>query len=214
MARRCGSQPPPALCSATGPDGSARDGPARHGPARLSYEPTLDYARRRDDADPLRGFRQRFALPTDANGRRVVYLCGHSLGLMPLAARDLVSEELDDWANLAVRGHEGSRRPWIPYHENLAPGLAYLTGARANEVIAMNSLTANLHFMMASFYRPAGRRLKILIEAGAFSSDRHAVASQLSWHGLESQANLIELSPHPSQDLITTEALESCLEEV
>jgi kynureninase len=180
----------------------------------MSYEATLDYARKRDEADPLRGFRSRFALPGSASGEPLVYLCGHSLGLMPLAARDVVLEEMEDWANLGVRGHEGSRRPWIPYHENLAPGLAYLAGAHPGEVIAMNSLTANLHFMMAGFYRPDGRRTKILIEAGAFSSDRHAVASQLSWHGLDARESLVELGPHPSQDLMTEEAIEDCLSQV
>ena len=180
----------------------------------MGYEATLDYARERDAADPLRGFRQRFALPRNAAGEPLVYLCGHSLGLMPLAALDLVLEEMEDWAKLGVSGHEGSRRPWIPYHENLAAGLAHLTGARRHEVIAMNSLTANLHFMMASFYRPSGRRTRILIEAGAFSSDRHAVASQLSWHGLESPASLIELGPQPGQDLVTEEAIESCLSQL
>ncbi len=180
----------------------------------MSYEPTLDHARSRDAADPLRGYRQRFAVPVSAHGSPLVYLCGHSLGLMPLAARDAVLEEMEDWATLGVHGHEGSRRPWIPYHENLAPGLAYLTGARTSEVVAMNSLTANLHFMLASFYRPAGRRMKILIEAGAFSSDRHAIVSQLAWHGLDAQENLIELGPHASQDLLTTEAIEACLEQV
>ena len=98
---------------------------------------------------------------------------------------ELVSEELDDWARLGVEGHEHARRPWIPYHENLTAGLAALTGARPDEVVAMNSLTVNLHLMLASFYRPQGRRTRILMEAGAFSSDRHAVASQIAWHGLE-----------------------------
>jgi kynureninase len=180
----------------------------------MSYEPTLDYARRRDETDALRKFRQRFAIPRSAQGEPLVYLCGHSLGLMPLAARDIVLEEMEDWANLGARGHEGSRRPWVPYHENLASGLAYLAGARRDEVIAMNSLTANLHFMMAGFYRPAGRRTRILIEAGAFSSDRHAIASQLAWHGLDVHASLIELGPHPSQDLVTEEAIEACLSQV
>src|SRR5262249_50684000 len=106
------------------------------------------------------------------------------------------------------------RRPWIPYHENLAAGLAHLAGAHTSEVVAMNSLTANLHFMMASFYRPAGQRVKILVEAGAFSSDRHAVASQLARQGLDAQTHLMELAPPPSQDLITTEAIESALEQV
>lgn len=185
----------------------------RHGDgtAALSFAATLDFARGADSADPLRSFRARFALPRDASGAELIYLAGHSLGLAPLAARTLVEEELDDWAQLAVLGHEAARRPWIPYHENLTAGLCQLTGAQASEVIAMNSLTVNIHMMLASFYRPAGARTKILIEAGAFSSDRHAVASQITWHGLEPQHELLELAPREGEDLIREEAIETCL---
>jgi len=179
----------------------------------MIYEPTLEFTRALDEVDPLRAFRDRFALPRNAQGKPLAYLCGHSLGLQPLAARELVTEELDDWAKLAVLGHEHARRPWIPYHENLTAGLAYLTGARASEVVAMNSLTVNLHLMLASFYRPADRRTKILIEAGAFSSDRHAVASQIARHGLDPATALIELEPRPSEDLLPEDAIQSCLAE-
>ncbi|HEV2287009.1 MAG TPA: hypothetical protein VGR80_13260, partial [Steroidobacteraceae bacterium] len=155
----------------------------------------LAQARARDDADALRGFRARFALPLDAQGAPLVYLCGHSLGLQPLGAKQLVLEELEAWALRAVEGHEHGGRPWVPYHQNLAAGLGELTGADPAEVVAMNSLTVNLHLMMASFYRPQGRRRRVLIEAGAFSSDRHAVASQIAWHGLDPEDALIELAP-------------------
>ncbi|MGH8323765.1 MAG: kynureninase, partial [Steroidobacteraceae bacterium] len=179
----------------------------------MTHEATLHYARRRDEADPLRAFRERFAMPRAARGQPTLFLCGHSLGLMPLAARELVTEELDDWSRLAVLGHEHARRAWIPYHENLTAGLMHLTGAHAGEVIAMNSLTVNLHLMLASFFRPTGRRTKILIEAGAFSSDRHAVTSQLAWHGLDPAEHLLELTPPPGSDSIPEGAIESCLEQ-
>src|SRR5215475_4068801 len=162
--------------------------------------PTLDYARTRDKADVLRTFRDRFAIPTDRGGTELLYLCGHSLGLMPLAARRVVEQELDDWARLGVLGHEEATRPWIPYHQNLTAGLAYLAGARPDEVIAMSSLTVNLHLMLASFYRPAGARVKILIESGAFSSDRHAVASQLAWHRQNIDTALVELASEPGAE--------------
>ena len=179
----------------------------------MNYEPTLEFARRLDEADALRSFRDRFALPRDAGGTPLVYLCGHSLGLMPLAARGLVLEELDDWAQLAVLGHERARRPWIPYHENLRDSLASLTGARATEVVAMSSLTVNLHLLLAAFYRPSGARQRILIEAGAFSSDRHAVASQIAWRGLDSREALVELAPPAGTDTIPEESIEAYLEE-
>ncbi|HZO24271.1 MAG TPA: kynureninase [Steroidobacteraceae bacterium] len=179
----------------------------------MSHEPTLEYACALDEQDPLRSFRGQFALPADASGHPLLYLCGHSLGLMPLEARRVVEEELDRWARLGVLGHEAESRPWIPYHRNVTAGLAYLGGARPDEVIAMNSLTVNLHLMLASFYRPLGRRVKILIEAGAFPSDRHAVASQLGWHGHDPDRTLIELAPARGEDTVSHEAIEACLDE-
>lgn len=179
----------------------------------MRHEPTLGYARARDEQDPLRHLRERFALPTDSSGHPLLYLCGHSLGLMPREARLIVDEELDRWARLGVLGHDEGTRPWIPYHTSLGAGLAYLAGARADEVIAMNSLTVNLHLMLASFYRPAARRVKILMEAGSFSSDRHAVTSQLAWHGQDPEHALIELAPRPGEETIAHEAIEACLDE-
>jgi kynureninase len=172
----------------------------------MSFEASLEYARRRDAADPLRAFRSQFAVPEN------VYLCGHSLGLQPLAARKEVERELEDWARLGVRGHERARRPWIHYHENLATGLEYLTGAQPGEVVAMSALTVNLHLMLSSFFRPSAARRKILIEAGAFPSDRHAVVSHLEWHGLDPRDALIEIAPAEGDDLIANGAVEAVLE--
>ena len=87
----------------------------------------------------------------------LTYLCGHSLGLHAArGARPRSREELDDWARLGVEGHEHARRPWIPYHENLTAGLAALTGARAAEVVAMNSLTVEPAPDAGELLPPAG----------------------------------------------------------
>ncbi len=172
---------------------------------------SLEDARARDAADPLRGLRSRFGLPRNDRGEPLLYLCGHSLGLMPLAARDEVAQELEDWERLGVIGHHSARRPWIPYQEALRPQIAQLVGCRDDEVVLMNSLTVNLHLMLASFYRPAGARRSILIEAGAFPSDRYAVISQLQWHGLDPRESLIELAAQPGEDVIREEAIESVL---
>jgi kynureninase len=168
-------------------------------------------ARELDAADPLAPFRTRFAQPRDANGNALIYLCGHSLGLAPLAARTIITEELDDWARLAVLGHHQARRPWIDYAELLQPALARVVGAHPAEVVAMNSLTINLHLLMASFYRPSGKRRCIVVEQGAFSSDRHAVVSQLNWHHLTETDALIEIAPAPGADLIDEAQVEQVL---
>ena len=168
-------------------------------------------ARRLDEQDPLAGFREQFARPLAADGSPALYLCGHSLGLMPLSAPAQVQQELEDWARLGVRGHHEARRDWIGYAERLNPSLARLVGASEHEVVAMNSLSVNLHLLMASFYRPAGARRCIVIEAGAFPSDRHAVASQIQWHGLDAGDALIELAPSPGTEDSDEAGLEDLL---
>ncbi len=170
-------------------------------------------ARLLDANDPLAQFRHRFAIPPHIDGSAAVYLCGHSLGLAPLAARTLVNEELDDWNQLAVLGHHVSRRPWIDYAQQLRPALAQLMGAHPGEVVAMNSLTVNLHLLMASFYRPQARRRCIVVEQGAFSSDRHAVISQIELHGLSAADALIEVAPAAGTDLVDESAIEQLLAE-
>src|ERR1039457_7152439 len=99
----------------------------------MSFEATLECAKGLDEADVLGAYRERFELPHDSAGKALIYLCGHSLGLMPRAARALVTQELDDWGALGVRGHESAQRAWIPYHENLTAGLAALAGATPRE---------------------------------------------------------------------------------
>jgi kynureninase len=173
----------------------------------MTTDSILSITQALDVADPLARFHQQFAHPTNARGERLTYLCGHSLGLQPLKARQLVTEELDDWAKLGVLGHHDARRPWIDYADALRPPLATLVGAVANEVVAMNSLTVNLHLLMASFYRPQGRRRCIVIEQGAFSSDHHAVVSQLQWHGFDPADTLIEVAPAAGDDTLPEQAL-------
>jgi kynureninase len=176
----------------------------------VSFQASLEHARARDAADVLRDFREQFCVPS---GGRGVYLCGHSLGLAPRSARTRLLEELSDWEELAVEGHLRARRPWIDYHQNLTAGLAALAGARAVEVVAMNSLTINLHLMLASFYRPTPTRYRVLIEAGAFSSDRHAVASQIAWHGFDPQRALVELAPASGSELLRDADVEAAIAE-
>ena len=159
-----------------------------------------------DRDDPLRGFRERFELPLRPDGRApALYLCGNSLGPMPRGVRTLLKDTLDDWAQLGVRGHHEGPRQWIPYADTLAPLMAGLVGAAATDVVLMNSLTANLHLMMASFYRPSPGRHAILVEQGAFPSDQYAIDSQLRFHGLDPQEARITVAPRAGEDLLRTE---------
>jgi kynureninase len=164
-------------------------------------------ARLLDAADPLAPFQTEFHRPRGQDAAELVYLCGHSLGLQPKSAATYVQEELADWRQLAVLGHHAASRPWIGYHEHAAAGLAALTGAAAGEVVAMNSLTVNLHLMMVSFYRPAGERRSVLMERSAFPSDRYAVVSQIEYHGLDPAQALIEMAPRAGEESLRTQDL-------
>src|SRR5438105_12227501 len=123
----------------------------------LEYQPSQSFARRLSAEDALRRFRDAFHLPTRSDGTPLIYFCGHSLGLQPKAARGLIEQELDDWARLGVEGHFRGKTPWYSYHETLRDAGARLVGAQPHEVVFMNSLTVNLHLMMATFYAPRER---------------------------------------------------------
>jgi kynureninase len=159
----------------------------------------------RDASDPLACFAEQFHHPFDSEGRRLVYLCGHSLGLQPTSAAQYVEQELKDWQRLGVLGHHVAKHPWIGYHEQAAAPLADLVGAKESEVVAMNSLTVNLHLMLVSFFRPAAKRNRVLIEKSAFPSDRYAIVSQLAFHGLNAGEHLIEIEPRPGERALRTE---------
>ena len=157
-------------------------------------------------------FRARFHIPNSADGTPAVYLTGNSLGLQPKTTRKYIEEELEDWARLGVEGHLHARHPWLPYHEFVTEPMARIVGAKPTETVVMNSLTVNLHLMMVSFYRPAGKRTKIVIEKGAFPSDQYAVASQLKFHGLDPRAALIELAPREGESTLRTEDIVDTIE--
>ena len=167
----------------------------------------------RDTLDPLRSFRDDFCIPPHGELDQQAYFCGNSLGLQPRATRAALIDELDDWQNLAVEAHFRGKHPWMPYHETVREGLAELVGAEPVEVVAMNSLSVNLHLMMVSFYRPQTGRAAILIEAGAFPSDRHAVASQIAFHGFDPAVELIELAADEPNGTLSDAAIERAIAE-
>jgi kynureninase len=178
----------------------------------MTFEETDDFARAMDARDPVAIYRERFSFPKTAEGDDCIYFCGHSLGLQPQRARDYIEQELQDWAQLGVDAHFRARNPWMPYHRLLAEQTARLVGAKPGEVVVMNSLTVNLHLMMVSFYRPTPKRHKILIEHGAFPSDRYAVKSQMHFHGFDPASSLIELKPRPGEECIRDEDVTSTIE--
>jgi kynureninase len=178
----------------------------------MTFSADEDFASQLDAEDPLRHFREKFHLPLGADGKPFIYFAGNSLGLMPKAARKVVEQELDDWAKRAVDAHHAADTPWYSYHETLREPTAWLVGAQAREVICMNSLTVNLHLMMATFYRPTKSRFKILMEEPAFPSDTYAIKTQITHHGLDPKHTLIFARPRKGEFAIRQEDIEAALE--
>jgi len=171
----------------------------------MNYKDTASFASELDAKDELRSYRNEFHIPLQKNGEPHVYMCGNSLGLQPQRTKQFLYQELEDWATFGVEGHFHAKNPWLPYHEFLAESYAKIVGAKSSEVVAMNTLTVNLHLMMVSFYRPTKERHKIIIEGDAFPSDIYAVESQIKHHGFLPESSLIKLRPRDGESAIRTE---------
>ena len=178
----------------------------------LTFQSDEVYAGRLDAEDPLRAFRDRFLLPQRSDGSAQIYLCGHSLGLEPRGVRPLIEQELSQWASLGVDGHFHGKAPWYSYHELLRDAGARLVGALPHEVVFMNSLTVNLHLMLATFYRPSGQRRCIVMDEPAFPSDLYALESQVRHHGLDPNDCLLRVRPRPGEHLLREEDIVYLLE--
>ena len=165
------------------------------------FEASLEYAQAQDQTDTLFPFRERFIFPQH-NDEDVRYFCGNSLGLQPKSVGYLMDKELRDWGRYGVEGHLKATYPWFSYHHLFSERLARIVGAQKDEVVAMNTLTVNLHLLMISFYRPTGKRYKILMEAGAFPSDQYAVETQVRMHGYDPADAIIEVTPAAGKHLI------------
>ena len=169
-------------------------------------------AKELDGQDSLSKFRNDFHFPLAENGERALYFAGHSLGLMPKKSQEYIEEELNAWKAFGVEGHFKGKHPWLPYHEFLTDHFASIVGGKTNEVIAMNSLTVNLHLMLVSFYRPTQKRFKILIENNTFPSDKYAVDSQARYHGHDPAKTIVELVPKKGEMTISDDDLVAQIE--
>lgn len=180
----------------------------------MTFEDSLAFAASLDQQDPLAHMREAFHIPKiKQTSEAEIYFCGNSLGLQPKLTAQYLNDELKKWQNLGVKGHFDCEYPWMPYHEFLAEESAKLVGAKTAEVVCMNSLTANLHFMMVSFYRPTAEKHKILIEEHAFPSDHYAVESQIKFHGYDASEAMVLLKPRAGEETLRLEDILTTIDE-
>lgn len=177
----------------------------------MDFQNDLKFAQKLDKEDELREYRKQFYIP-DYQGAPVAYFCGNSLGLQPKVVKFYIEQELLDWKNLGVEGHMEAKNPWFSYH-HFFESAAQLVGAQKEEVVVMNSLTMNLHLMLASLYKARGKRRKILMESSAFPSDFHAVQTFLELNNLDPSDIITELKPREGEYTLRTEDILNTIEE-
>src|SRR5690349_14816359 len=151
---------------------------------KIAWKNDQMFAQQMDKQDEVKNFRDQFIIPKK-EGKELIYFLGNSLGLQPMKTGEKISEVLNQWATYGVEGFFEGEKPWQFYHDELTQPLAKIVGALPQEIVVMNALTLNLHLMMVSFYKPTGRRNKIICEAKAFSSDQYMLETAVQQRGLK-----------------------------
>ena len=177
---------------------------------QIRFEGNKTFALEMDSKDELRNFRDQYHIPKK-EGKDAIYFCGNSLGLQPKEAAGLVENEMNRWRDLGVEGHFKGEWPWTQYHKAVVHAAMDIVGAKEEEIIHMNTLTVNLHLLMASFYKPTKESYLIIMEAGAFPSDQYVVESQVRMHGFDPETSIVEVSPVEGETLISTEQIKEVI---
>jgi kynureninase len=180
--------------------------------SKEDFRAKVIYAKRLDAEDPLRIFKNKFHFPRHPGGR-ALYFCGNSLGLQPKSAKQALDQELEDWASLGVKAHFEAKSPWFPYNKTLRESTGRIVGARPEEIVYMNSMTVNLHLLLASFYRPATDRRLILVEERAFPSVTNALLSHLRIKGLNPEEILLRIAPRAGEETLRHEDIDAVLKD-
>jgi len=167
----------------------------------------LARARERDDADPLSGFRERFAIPDE------YYMDGNSLGPISTDAESTLQSAVDEWRELGIRGWTDADPDWFHYGERLGDELAPLVGAREHEVVVADSTTLNIHKLVGSFLDARGDRPPgVLVNDLDFPTDHYAIAAQLRQRGFDPDEHLHRVES-PDGRTIPADAVAAALDE-
>ena len=177
----------------------------------MTFESTLQFAQQLDSNDPLRSFRDLFIIPS-RDSKEQIYFLGNSLGLQPKKTEAAIKEVLNQWAMYGVEGFFQGDKPWLHAHDQLTKTLSAIVGALPAEVVVMNQLTVNLHLMLVSFYKPKGKRNKIICEAKAFPSDQYTFETHIRHHKLNPDDTIVEVYPREGEHTIRTEDILQTIE--
>lgn len=169
---------------------------------------TKDYAQQLDANDLLASYRDEFYLLPS------IYMDGNSLGLMSKRAEQTLQDLVDSWKQLGIEGWTKGEHPWFFLSEKLGQMSAPLVGADPEEVIVTGSTTINLHQVAATFYRPEGKKTKIIATDLDFPTDIYALQSQIRLKGLNPDEHLILVSSRDGRMIEEEDIIAAMKEEV
>ncbi|WP_423744984.1 kynureninase (plasmid) [Haladaptatus sp. SPP-AMP-3] len=141
-----------------------------------------DDAKRRDEADPLASVRDRFSIPEGE-----LYMDGNSLGVHSSDAERALSNAVEEWKELGIRGWTDADPDWFHYGERLGDRLAPLVGADEAEVVVGNSTTVNIHALFSTFYDGG----EVVVNELDFPTDHYAIRAQMRRLGLDPDDHLV-----------------------
>ncbi|ORC92827.1 kynureninase [Trypanosoma theileri] len=150
-----------------------------------------DFAEYMDRNDPLQEHRHSYYIPKQRDGSDYVYICSNALGLQHRDVESGVGGALKKWRELGVLGEYRHPNPWVELDSLGRKEMASIVGAQESEVVSMNSQGVNLHLMLMAFYKPKGKRRKIVVENHSFPSNTHALTSQLEARGMNVAEDLL-----------------------
>lgn len=167
------------------------------------------YAEKLDQQDSLGKYREEFYIP-----EKTIYMDGNSLGLMSKRAEISLQSIFHSWKDYGIDGWTRGEQPWFFYAEKLAEMNASLVGAKKNEVMITGSTTSNIHQVLASFFKPEGKKMKILADELNFPSDIYALKSQLALHGLDPNEHLVQVKSRDGRMLEEEDIIEAMTDDI
>ncbi|MGM0420812.1 MAG: kynureninase [Bacillota bacterium] len=175
----------------------------------MEYKPGENFAHKLDEENKLLGYKEEFYLNPNT-----IYLDGNSLGLLSRQAEIRLLQALDEWKKQGVEGWTEANPSWFWYGERLGELTAPLIGAEETETIVTGSTTLNIHHLLATLYRPEGKKKKIVVDELNFPSDIYAVKSQLALHGQDPKEDLVVVKSRDGETLKEEDIINHFTEDV
>lgn len=173
------------------------------------FEETLEFAKKLDEKDILKNYKDRFYIREN-----VIYMDGNSLGLCSKDAEKYVFKALEDWKKYGIDIWTDENCDYFLYQDKLGSFMAPLINAELDEVTICTNTTINVHNAIATFYKPTEKRNKIIVDDLNFPTDTYAVYSQIKLHGLDPEECLKVVKSRDGNFIYEDDMIEAMTDDV